>query len=122
MKPLLVGMHNPISSVDAHALYPLPDGCTGNRIWHMINLHRKMTHSEYIDAYDRCNLVCGKIWSARAARVAVPALLERIKGRRVVLFGDELRTLLKLEDLPLRPQMAWEAELFCAPHPSGRNR
>jgi len=31
MKPILLGMNNPLSDDQAHALYPVPDGCTGAR-------------------------------------------------------------------------------------------
>ncbi len=139
-RPLLVGLHNPLSPKPEHALYPRPEGCTGWRLLRMLG--PAYTERDYLRAFDRVDLldhheqVGGKGYAARLRHGGgrlVDGIVSR-KSLRVVLLGaDVWRSL--FEGLP--PWLTWTERsvvgregfrigwsvLFLAlPHPSGRNR
>lgn len=123
MRPLLVGMNNPLSRVDDHALYPWPEGCTGHRLWQML---LPMTDDEYLEKYERCNLVEGRAWSTAAAKAAAPAMRERMRLRRTIILGREVRDIMGWREAVVAG--AWLAlpesrtgSVMFLPHPSGRN-
>lgn len=96
MKPLLVGLNNPISNDPADALVPWPVGCTGDRLLGIIQAARpKFEMVDYLHAFDRINLWGGRKLpsGARGARMLAnegTRLLRRLEGgppRDVVLLG-----------------------------------
>lgn len=125
MKPLLLGMNNPLSDDPEFDLYPYPDGATGHRLWKL--LPEGTTRAQYLAAFERRNLVRGREWSLAQARRAAQDLLPELAGRTVVVLGTEVRSALdlpKVEPLSVRRTpiagsdfMTWIA----FPHPSGRN-
>lgn len=127
MRPVLVGMNNPISSDPQYALYPRPDGCTGNRIWLMLNQATLggVTAIQYRNRFDRVNVLHAREWSVKAARESGRVLLPVLdQARRTVLiFGAQTKDALGLEVVP--PLQWVERRDGCrwawAPHPSGRN-
>jgi hypothetical protein len=120
-RPVLLGMNNPLSVRLEHALYPHPPGCTGWRIWKMLEEVTGATRLEYVRAFDRVNLVTGA-WSAEAAVLAGEALRARWRGRVVVVLGDQPRRALGLPRLFLHPQTTLDGVTWRQiPHPSGRN-
>ncbi len=128
MKPMLVAMNNPISSDPEHALYPLPEGCTGNRIWKMLNLgaEKPIAYTRYIGAFDRVNLCMTPEWSPKLARAAAPGLRERLSapGQQSIIFGTEVWSILRLGARP-EPGSALGlgngARSYFFFHPSGRS-
>lgn len=114
-------MNNPISSDPEHALYPYPEGCTGHRIWKLLSQRTGATQEQYLEAFDRRNLVGGRAWSLSAAREALPGLREYARGRVVVVLGSEVRELLKLPRLLVHPLEVDGTVWRQLPHPSGRN-
>jgi hypothetical protein len=127
MKPTLVGMNNPVSSKPEHVLYPVPDGCTGNRIWRMIaDVDWTVGQRDYIRAFERLNVLPGKVWNASEARRRGRELFAELCARgggHVLVFGAQTRDAM---GLPLIPICEWRQVAFgCAwtwaPHPSGRN-
>jgi hypothetical protein len=94
MKPILIGMNNPVSTRTGHELYPLPVGCTGHRIWDMLHQRTRATMREYVEAFERRNLVTGVQWDRTKARArAYETLIElRGSGRTVVLLGNSVRS------------------------------
>jgi hypothetical protein len=122
MKPLLVGMNNPLSRDPQYALYPDPPRCTGWRIWQLLD--PPMTHDEYLEAYARTNIVEGQAWSAERARLNVNRIRDMMSGRRTVLFGAEVRIAMGWAKHAL---LTWHAlsgtgQFALLPHPSGRNQ
>ena len=124
MKPLLLGMNNPLSDEPEYDLYPYPPGCAGWRLWRM--LPDGTTRQQYLDAFDRRNLLRAREWDQRAAREAADELFPKLSGRLVVVLGTQVRAALMLPPSePLgrhsivheRGQFEWIA----FPHPSGRN-
>lgn len=113
MKPVLVGIDNPHSSDDRHALYPGPPGCTGWRIWQMIRLMRPdVTASQYALAFSRCNISSSPTF---------------VKGETVVLLGEDVRK--RVEELYgeiprqlIHPTVRRGVTFRQVPHPSGMNR
>jgi len=138
-KPLLIGMNNPVSLRAGHELYPLPEGCTGNRLWKMLHQRTNASMREYVDTFERRNLVRAVAWDRTKARArAYETIVElRGKGRTVVLLGNAVREafdwVLRGEGLldptcaagipPLlvHPQEAGGCTWRQIPHPSGRN-
>ncbi len=128
MRPILVGMNNPISSDPEHALYPLPEGCTGNRIWKMLcdAYGERVPLPRYVGAFDRVNLCPTVDWNPRLARLAVPALAERLRmpGQESIIFGHEVWGLLRLGARP-EPgaplDLGQKATAYFFFHPSGRS-
>ncbi len=122
-RPILIGMNNPVSSNPDHALFPVPEGCTGNRLWRMLESRTRATRANYRDVFERRNLVRGKTWnmmqaSARAHEITVEL---RGTGRTVVLLGQDVRQAFCHPKQLIHPQdidgVIWRQ----LPHPSGRN-
>jgi hypothetical protein len=113
-------MNNPVSSEPGHELYPAPPGCTGHRIWMMLNSKTGASKSQYLRTFDRRNLVSGKTWSRGRAVEAGRVLIEELVGREVVVFGEEPRRALGLQKLLIHPQVMFGVTWRQLPHPSGR--
>lgn len=135
MKPILCGMNNPISTRPGHELYPLPEGCTGHRLYKMLQARTGATMRQYVDSFERRNLVRGKEWDQLAARArAFEVVCElRGSGRTVVLLGNAVRDAFdwtlrngsQCESLPpvlVHPQVIGGVTWRQIPHPSGMNR
>lgn len=125
-RPILLGMNNPLSSEPEHALYPLPPGCTGARIYEMLSeIETTLQRHEYLRMFDRRNLVSGRAWSMGVAREEAEKLHQEVGQypRTVIVLGAQTWKALGF------PQTDWlreHADLFnCSwwrvPHPSGLN-
>lgn len=118
-KPLLVGINNPLSDDPEHALYPYPPNCTGARVHRLL---MPMTRSEYLNTFDRTNMVEGALWTAKRARDNVARIRALMSGRRSVLLGAEVHRALGFAKLArLRWHKLDDARFILLPHPSGRN-
>lgn len=129
MKPLLLGMNNPLSDDPEYDLYPYPEGCTGWRLWKM--LPDGTPRTQYLEAFDRRNVLHSRAWDRQAARQAGQKLLPELMGRVVVVLGSDVRAALGLP--PAEPLLMSEYPIQAGgveddlrwvafPHPSGRNR
>lgn len=119
MKPLLVGESNPRSGDPRHALYPWPPGCAGARLCTILGV----SEAEYLDLFDRVNLVGGTKWTARVARETARRVAAERPGH-LVLLGVRVCDAFGVPWEPfhshLRPG-AW-GRFWVLPHPSGRSR
>lgn len=116
-------MCNPISDDPEFDLYPYPEGSTGWWLWKM--LPEDTTRAQYLDMFDRRNLLRAREWSGDAARRAAKLLLPTLTGRAVVVLGTQVRAALSLpltEPLVWRRCVPYEFDWIAVPHPSGRNR
>lgn len=120
MKPVLLGMNNPLSSRPEHALYPEPPRCTGWNLWKMLHDKTGATQEQYLEAFDRRNLLNARRWDARQARAAANSLVDLLQGRVVVVLGAEVVHALGLPRLLLHPQVSRGVTWRQLPHPSGR--
>lgn len=131
-KPLLLGMNNPLSDDPDFDLYPYPEGSAGYRLWKL--MPEGTTRKQYLDAFERRNLVRSREWSPTKARAAAEALLPELDGRIVVVLGTEVRSALGLPKVrPLEMMQTTVPvtrrrvgryvtfEWVALPHPSGRN-
>ena len=128
-KSLLLGMNNPLSDDPEFDLYPYPEGSAGWRLWKM--LPEGTTRRQYLDMFDRRNLLRAREWDQRAARAAAQELLPELGGRAVIVLGTQVRAALGLPKAePLTwyemriPPVGQKATGFfyaALPHPSGRN-
>jgi len=83
---LLLGEDNPISMAPEHALYPLPEGCAGNRLCDRILAVSRQTYL----AIWRTNL-CVEKWSRKAARNrAMNLVVSSAPWRTVILLGSKV--------------------------------
>ena len=136
MKPILIGMNNPISTRPGHELYPAPEGCTGWRLWRMLNARTGASRIQYLDTFERRNLVVGKEWDRLAARARAYEVVQELRdsGRTVVLLGQSVREAFHyvleewhgvpvggLPALLIHPQQVEGVTWRQVPHPSGRN-
>jgi hypothetical protein len=121
-RPVLVGMNNPMSDDPAHALYPLPLGCAGSRLWEMLAEETGATRQQYLRAFERVNLVVGP-WSRAAARVGAAQLSARLAGRTAILLGAQVRDAFGHSPTGdvLAPYQVDGTLFYQLPHPSGRN-
>ena len=138
-RPLLVGLHNPLSPEPEFALYPLPERGTGGRILEL--LRPAFTRRQYLEAFDRVNLlehderVGGKGYVARLNRARI-RLFEHVyanKYETLVLFGSDVWRAVNHAARPPRPpwlcwdtvtivgEVGWRVRFLTLPHPSGRN-
>jgi hypothetical protein len=119
MRPVLLGMNNPISSDPRHALYPAPPGCAG---WNL-RKYSGLTDHEYLARFDRRNILSQRKWEKREALAAADALIEELRGRRVVILGVETAVIMRLSHLQaFRWQEApggGSGQWSRIPHPSG---
>lgn len=129
MKPLLLGMNNPLSEDPEYDLYPYPENSAGWRLWKM--LPEGTTRRQYLDAFDRRNLLRAREWNQAAAREAAEGLRPLLDGRLVIVLGTQVRTALGLDAVEplsynrfMRDTMrrAFWFDWIAFPHPSGRNR
>ena len=128
MRPILIGMNNPISLVPGHELYPLPVGCTGHRIYEMLrtNTCRDIRRREYLNAFERRNLVVAHNFIPPVAKIRAQQMYEELffTHRTVVLLGNEVRDAFKFAGIPpllIEPQEVGGIVWRQIPHPSGRN-
>ena len=128
MRPILVGLHNPHSSHPSDALHPLPIGASGSRLFSMIKEYaRDMTVQDYLDGFDRKNLVAG-LGIYLDTSVPAKVMLETLpKNATVVMLGTGVawafRKALQIrEQFPLiHPRVADGITWRMIPHPSGRS-
>lgn len=130
MKPIIIGMNNPISTRPGHELYPSPEGCTGHRLWQMLNARTGASRTAYLDAFERRNLVIAQQWDRIVARARAYEIVLELhgSGRTVLLLGRAVREAFNfvlgggLPPLLVHPQEAGGITWRQIPHPSGRNR
>lgn len=132
-RPLLIGMNNPLSTRPRYALWPDPPGCSGHRLWSLLNDAYEVTREEYVAAFDRVNLVVGP-WDATVARREVDLLVASgaLECRTAVLlgrsvqdaFGWRRRESLDSEvcSMTTGHGAAYSTTLVALPHPSGMCR
>lgn len=132
-KTLLLGMNNPLSNDPYYDLYPYPAKSTGYRLWKM--LPDGTLRNQYLDVFDRRNLLRAREWNVSAARREAQALIPDLVGRFVVVLGTGVRSALGLpvsEPLSVQTSVvtldtgekeaSFELDWMAFPHPSGRNR
>lgn len=120
-RAVILGMNNPLSPRPEHALFPYPPGCTGYRIWRLLQtLRPDVMRSQYLSGFDRMNMIDGREWSDAEARRRVPEVLSRCRGRVVLVLGEGPRRALGLRKELILPQEHEGATWRQLPHPSGR--
>lgn len=120
-RTVLCGMNNPHSADPRLALYPAPSGVAGHRLWVMLHDVAGSSRREYLDGFDRRNLLTG-VWNAAAARDAARELWSTLNGRRVVLLGQAVVNAANLHRMPPLVWSVSDGVTWCeVPHPSGRN-
>lgn len=115
-------MNNPLNSDPRYALFPAPTGSTGYRIWEM--LHSKdpsIFRKDYIDGFERVNLVDDRVWNSFVAESNASRLPSRYAGRTIVVFGEECRRAIGLPKMLIHPVEQHGVTWRQLPHPSGRN-
>lgn len=120
MKPVILGSTNPRSKDPAHALWPDPPGCSGHRLWTMIYDVCGMTAAEYVETYDRRNLLVGT-WCGERAVAAAKDFVPRCRGRTVVMLGVDVARAIGFDPDPGVKKEKFDATWYHIPHPSGRN-
>lgn len=138
MKPLIVGESNPFGGDGYYALYPEPEGCSGDRLCRKVMGLRRET---YMREFERANLVRGR-WSMRSARERAQELTKLSDEDKARLelgpWLSDLDDLVELKTFILLGRKVAEAfgwkkapQIGLAqryhffvflPHPSGRNR
>lgn len=124
MKPILIGMNNPVNTAPGFELYPAPEGCTGHRLWSMLHGRRPdVSRREYLDSFDRRNLVRSTVFDAKAAQHEAARVYASLwgSGRTVVLLGRDVQKAFGIPPLLLHPQVSGGTTYRQLPHPSGRN-
>jgi hypothetical protein len=123
MRPIILGMNNPLSVDPRHALYPWPAGCTGHRIWRLLQRRCQVSDAEYLEAFDRRNLVDGDWSAAKAVRSAEDLRMEltaRLSTSVVLVLGEAPRRALGLPKILVHPETRDGVIYRQLPHPSGR--
>lgn len=130
MRPLLIGENNPQSLKPGHELYPLPEGCAGNRLWHMIDdvyhikYGKRLYPSDYLNAFERRNLVIAREFNMPRARLRAGVMMQELlcSSRQVVLLGRQVQKAFGLPPFePLTYELIGGCRFYAVPHPSGRN-
>jgi hypothetical protein len=119
LRPVLVGMCNPHRPEPRYALYPVIKGCSGYRVWKMLNERTGAYRIDYIRKFHRVNL-CPQVWDRRAAEVKAEEIMTWAAGRTAVLFGEDVRRAFKFPKLLLQPVVFDGVCTIQLPHPSGR--
>lgn len=121
MKPVIIGMNNPLSQRAGFELYPHPPGCTGYRLWKMLFARTGVSRKEYLEAFERRNLVTGVAWNAAAGRDSAARMRDGLRGRVVLLLGRAVQQCFDVPPLLVHPQYIDGVTWRQLPHPSGRN-
>lgn len=124
MKPVLIGMNNPLSMQPGYELFPAPEGCTGHRIYLMLKSRQPdILRQQYLNVFDRRNLVVGRSFDKKLARVRAEQLYAEFWGtkRTIVLLGEEVRRAFGHPKELIHPQEIGGCTWRQLPHPSGRN-
>lgn len=122
MKTVLLGMNNPLSAQARYALYPHPPNCAGWRLWRMLEERCGVTAMDYVEGFDRRNLLRSLEWKPREARAAAEKLLPQLEGRTVIVLGAAVRDALRLPPVLVKPVVDRGVTFRQLPHPSGRCR
>lgn len=123
-RPVLLGMNNPVSSKPEHALFPYPPGCTGHRLFEMLQIRiPDLTRGQYLGAFDRRNLVPYKLFNAKMAEREAAKLEQEFwgSGRTIVLLGLDVVKAFRHPRSLIHPQVIGGSTWRQIPHPSGRN-
>lgn len=131
MRPLIVGLHNPLSPHPADALVPYPSGCAGWRLWMMMrDVVPRFSRDTYLHGFDRRNLWRGRELpsgkgSTAAYRSEGDLVLSACHGRTdVVLLGarvwDSVAMCLAPSWFECKEVLPG-IRFWRIPHPSGRN-
>ena len=129
-RPLLIGMNNPLSTRPGHELYPYPPGCTGHRLYSMLEARTGARRGQYLEAFERRNLVIGAKFDRREANNRASDMVEELEGsgRTIVLLGNSVREAFnralegQLPPLLVHPTTVGGCVWRQIPHPSGLNR
>jgi hypothetical protein len=123
MRAILLGMNNPVSPKPEHALYPYPPNCTGWRLMKLLETRVPgITRYDYLNGFERVNLVNSKTWSKEEARRAAKRLPSLYRGRTIVVLGGAVRDALELPAVLIHPVRKDGCVWRQLPHPSGRCR
>lgn len=119
--PLIVGESNPYGNEDYLSLYPVPSNSAGGRLCRII---LGMTPRQYLDSFERANLVVGDKWSAAAARERAQQLSRERPPTRIVLLGAKVCEAFgqQLGDFEWVVNAPTGHSFLRLPHPSGRCR
>jgi hypothetical protein len=130
VNPLLIGMNNPYGQNPRYALYPMPENSAGGLLYDMVREATGLTPPQYIEMFDRINIVDGE-WNRRRAAANAVDLIRSLAGRNVVLLGRKVQEAFGLYHSDRGPITEirkvtsllprGEATFHCIPHPSGRN-
>lgn len=134
MKTVIIGMNNPYSGDPRYALYPHPENSAGARLCAMFLTESKRQNKltdkrDYIDGFERMNLVDTPTWDAVSAKVRGRDIKKLLVGRRVIICGVSVLTFLNLyrhewlvwSERP-RDLLEDTFDYVLIPHPSGRCR
>jgi len=89
MKPLIVGEANPYGGDPSYALWPEPEGASGDRLCRLVMGLRRRT---YMVAFDRVNLFPTAWRGIREARIRAGELIRQRGSPQVfVLLGTKVR-------------------------------
>lgn len=126
-RPVLLGLDNPVSGDQAHALLPYPYGCSGHRLLQLLQLaDPEFTETDYLRYFDRRNLSSTfpaptgkqelhKLWLRTESECRSRIIVAM--GKAVLMAADISKTVPAMTLVPRgMVQAAW------IPHPSGRNR
>jgi hypothetical protein len=124
----LIGESNPYGDDPEFALYPLPVFATGGRLAKVLG----MDADEYLEAFERRNLLTGSGWSVTRARAAADEILmEHGRGDKLVLLGAKVAeafyvafrvNLCSPRQIPVGYRNPVTCDTLVLPHPSGRSR
>lgn len=112
---VLLGMN----SKTGEALGLFPTNGAGRRLFNATGMKLK----DYMDVFERINLLEAPEWSMPTARQAAAKIKDRLKGRRIIVLGSQAWTALGLpkKDI-LDPHHASDGTRWIMlPHPSGKN-
>ncbi len=135
MRTLLIGLDNPYSRNASHALLPMPDGATGNKIVQLIDEAMDADYSprQYLRDFARINLYPGETARSGKGATSTDRLLARLcmilianaRYSGVVLFGKRVQVAFGdfvTFDTETDVKIVDDATFYALPHPSGRNR
>lgn len=114
----LVGESNPYGSSPEFALYPAPQGCSGQRLCDLV---MSVDRDLYVERYERVNL-CDGPWRIGDARRRAADLLSRSK---LVLLGAKICSAFGYRFNPFTAFASLESKqnlILILPHPSGLSR
>lgn len=128
-RTIILGMNNPYSTDQKYALFPSPEKSAGYRLYAMLRDRAEeegltITRKDYIDAFDRRNLLPSSRWNYSQGRTAGMEFMDANYRRNIIALGRDVERCLGIRRAErgvwkMHYHLPHPTCVCVVPHPSG---